>query len=158
MTTIVEKTSDGIIYRAAKTYPVPDLDVLTLLFGKFLGTFRPMGRTMNSVRVLRTILTVCRLRTFSSKGRHANSHFSCGPKSRANHIPSARAHPRDFRSSPQAFWHRRPRSRKRYLLRHRHRPLPASCAVLRNHWRGWCLLRCVCGKHSKRAQQTTSRR
>ncbi|OAL49911.1 4-coumarate-CoA ligase-like protein [Pyrenochaeta sp. DS3sAY3a] len=32
MTTIVEKTSDGIIYRAAKTYPVPDLDVLTLLF------------------------------------------------------------------------------------------------------------------------------
>ncbi|KAH7075476.1 4-coumarate-CoA ligase-like protein [Paraphoma chrysanthemicola] len=32
MTTIVEKTSDGIIYRAAKTYPVPDVDLLTLLF------------------------------------------------------------------------------------------------------------------------------
>ncbi|KAF2017165.1 4-coumarate-CoA ligase-like protein [Aaosphaeria arxii CBS 175.79] len=32
MTTIVEKTSDGTIYRAAKTYPVPDLDILTLLF------------------------------------------------------------------------------------------------------------------------------
>lgn len=36
MATIVEKTSDGIIYRAAKTYPVPDLDILTLLFGKHL--------------------------------------------------------------------------------------------------------------------------
>jgi 4-coumarate--CoA ligase len=35
MTTIVEKTSDGIIYRAAKTYPIPDVDVLTLLFGKY---------------------------------------------------------------------------------------------------------------------------
>jgi hypothetical protein len=34
MTTIVEKTSDGIIYRAAKTYPIPDVDVLTLLFGE----------------------------------------------------------------------------------------------------------------------------
>jgi hypothetical protein len=34
MTTVVEKTTDGIIYRAAKTYPVPDVDVLTLLFGK----------------------------------------------------------------------------------------------------------------------------
>jgi hypothetical protein len=33
MTTIVEKTSDGTIYRAAKTYPIPDVDVLTLLFG-----------------------------------------------------------------------------------------------------------------------------
>jgi hypothetical protein len=35
MTTVVEKTRDGIIYRAAKTYPVPDLDVLTLLFGVY---------------------------------------------------------------------------------------------------------------------------
>lgn len=34
MASIVEKTSQGIIYRAAKTYPVPDVDVLTLLFGK----------------------------------------------------------------------------------------------------------------------------
>jgi hypothetical protein len=34
MTTIVEKTSEGIIYRAAKTYPIPDVDILTLLFGK----------------------------------------------------------------------------------------------------------------------------
>ncbi|KAF1962883.1 4-coumarate-CoA ligase-like protein [Byssothecium circinans] len=32
MTTIVEKTSDGIIYRVGKTYPVPDVDILTLLF------------------------------------------------------------------------------------------------------------------------------
>jgi hypothetical protein len=31
---MVEKTPDGIIYRAAKTYPVPNVDVLTLLFGK----------------------------------------------------------------------------------------------------------------------------
>jgi 4-coumarate--CoA ligase len=34
MTTIIEKTADGTIYRAAKTYPVPDIDLLTLLFGK----------------------------------------------------------------------------------------------------------------------------
>lgn len=34
MTTIVEKTSGGIFYRAAKTYPVPDVDLLTLLFGE----------------------------------------------------------------------------------------------------------------------------
>ncbi|KAF3048219.1 hypothetical protein E8E12_011317 [Didymella heteroderae] len=32
MTTIVDKTPQGIFYRAAKTYPVPDLDLLTLLF------------------------------------------------------------------------------------------------------------------------------
>lgn len=35
MTTIVEKTPRGTIYRAAKSYPVPDLDVLTLLFGEY---------------------------------------------------------------------------------------------------------------------------
>jgi acyl-coenzyme A synthetase/AMP-(fatty) acid ligase len=34
MTTVVEKIDDGIVYRAAKDYPIPDLDVLTLLFGK----------------------------------------------------------------------------------------------------------------------------
>jgi hypothetical protein len=33
MTTIVERTPEGIFYRAAKTYPVPNLDILTLLFG-----------------------------------------------------------------------------------------------------------------------------
>ncbi|KAL6710786.1 hypothetical protein ACN47E_007843 [Coniothyrium glycines] len=32
MTTIVEKSPSGVIYRAAKTYPVPDVDILTLLF------------------------------------------------------------------------------------------------------------------------------
>ncbi|CAN9426325.1 unnamed protein product [Alternaria alternata] len=32
MTTVVEKTPTGTIYRAAKDYPIPDLDVLTLLF------------------------------------------------------------------------------------------------------------------------------
>jgi hypothetical protein len=34
MTTIVEKTNDGVIYRSANTYNVPDVDVLTLLFGE----------------------------------------------------------------------------------------------------------------------------
>lgn len=34
MATIVEKTAEGTIYRAAKTYPIPDVDMLTLLFGK----------------------------------------------------------------------------------------------------------------------------
>ncbi|KAI4605305.1 hypothetical protein J4E83_010730 [Alternaria metachromatica] len=32
MATVVEKTADGIIYRSEKCYPIPDLDVLTLLF------------------------------------------------------------------------------------------------------------------------------
>ncbi|OCL11869.1 4-coumarate-CoA ligase-like protein [Glonium stellatum] len=32
MTTIVEKTPKGFIYKAAKTYPVPNVDLLTLLF------------------------------------------------------------------------------------------------------------------------------
>ncbi|KAL5401406.1 hypothetical protein PMIN06_007666 [Paraphaeosphaeria minitans] len=32
MATIVDRTPEGIFYRAAKTYPVPDLDLLTLLF------------------------------------------------------------------------------------------------------------------------------
>lgn len=41
MTTIVEKTKDGVIYRAAKTYPVPDVDVLTLLFGEFSQNQEP---------------------------------------------------------------------------------------------------------------------
>jgi len=36
MATIVEKSSDGVIYRAAKTYPLPDVDLLTLLFGELL--------------------------------------------------------------------------------------------------------------------------
>ncbi|KAF2749208.1 4-coumarate-CoA ligase-like protein [Sporormia fimetaria CBS 119925] len=34
MTTIVEKTPEGVIYRAAKTYPIPDVDLLTLLFDR----------------------------------------------------------------------------------------------------------------------------
>jgi 4-coumarate--CoA ligase len=34
MATIVEKTPKGTIYRAAKTYPIPDVDILTLLFGQ----------------------------------------------------------------------------------------------------------------------------
>jgi hypothetical protein len=34
MATIVEKSPQGIIYRTAKSHPVPDLDVLTLLFGE----------------------------------------------------------------------------------------------------------------------------
>jgi 4-coumarate--CoA ligase len=37
MATIVERSSEGIVYRAAKTYPVPNIDVLTLLFGEFLS-------------------------------------------------------------------------------------------------------------------------
>lgn len=32
MATIVERSGNGIIYRAAKEYPIPDVDILTLLF------------------------------------------------------------------------------------------------------------------------------
>jgi hypothetical protein len=48
MATIVEKTADGIIYRAAKTYPIPDVDILTLLFGEYstyLGTYSKNAST-----------------------------------------------------------------------------------------------------------------
>jgi hypothetical protein len=34
MTTIVEETSEGTIYRSPETFLVPDVDVLTLLFGE----------------------------------------------------------------------------------------------------------------------------
>jgi hypothetical protein len=34
MASIVEKTSEGIVYKPSRTMEVPDLDVLTLLFGK----------------------------------------------------------------------------------------------------------------------------
>lgn len=39
MTTVVEKTPTSTIYRAAKDYPIPDLDVLTLLFGEKITAF-----------------------------------------------------------------------------------------------------------------------
>lgn len=56
MTTIVEKTKDRTIYRAAKTYPVPDVDVLTLLFG-MLELHREMsfmahGKTVKRINVI----------------------------------------------------------------------------------------------------------
>jgi len=41
MTTIVKRTQEGTIYRAAKTYPVPNLDILTLLFGAPGSSFTP---------------------------------------------------------------------------------------------------------------------
>ena len=44
MATIVEKSRDGTIYRAAKTYPVPDVDLLTLLFGELLQVVIPQER------------------------------------------------------------------------------------------------------------------
>lgn len=31
--TVVEKTPEGWRYRASKTYPFPEVDLLTLLFG-----------------------------------------------------------------------------------------------------------------------------
>jgi 4-coumarate--CoA ligase len=34
MTTIIEKTPEGTIYRSTETFPVPDVDILTLLFGE----------------------------------------------------------------------------------------------------------------------------
>ena len=34
MLSVVEKTSTGTIYQAEKTYPFPDVDILTLLLGE----------------------------------------------------------------------------------------------------------------------------
>lgn len=55
MTTIVEKTADGTIYRAAKTYPIPDLDVLTLLFGEPIDVNEgPEYQGLTSLQILST--------------------------------------------------------------------------------------------------------
>jgi 4-coumarate--CoA ligase len=54
MTTIVEKTSDGIIYRAAKTYPIPNVDVLTLLFGELFTPDMTVRRSILGSKVAYT--------------------------------------------------------------------------------------------------------
>ncbi|OCK76898.1 4-coumarate-CoA ligase-like protein [Lepidopterella palustris CBS 459.81] len=41
MATTVEKTPEGIIYKAAKTYPVPNVDILTLLFDRPYSSTKP---------------------------------------------------------------------------------------------------------------------
>jgi 4-coumarate--CoA ligase len=51
MTTIVEQTHDGTIYRAPKTYPVPNLDILTLLFGASGSSFASAS-TSNILRIV----------------------------------------------------------------------------------------------------------
>ncbi|KAF2829715.1 4-coumarate-CoA ligase-like protein [Ophiobolus disseminans] len=79
MSTIVEKTSDGIIYRAAKTYPVPDLDVLTLLFDSEHCLAKPDTPIHISAAEPSLILTTSRARELT----HATSaalrkHFGIG--------------------------------------------------------------------------------
>jgi hypothetical protein len=48
MTTIVERTPNGTIYRSAKDYPIPDLDVLTLLFGTVPPMHIPSSNNIQS--------------------------------------------------------------------------------------------------------------
>ncbi|KAF2036413.1 4-coumarate-CoA ligase-like protein [Setomelanomma holmii] len=89
MTTIVEKTSDGIIYRAAKTYPVPDVDVLTLLFDSEHSPAKADTPIHISAADPSLVLTTSRARDLT----HATSaalrkHFGIGANEKGKHICS----------------------------------------------------------------------
>ncbi|KAL5406372.1 hypothetical protein PMIN04_012071 [Paraphaeosphaeria minitans] len=79
MATIVDRTPEGIFYRAAKTYPVPDLDLLTLLFGA------PMFRSVRS-----SLLNQPRLRTLLSPRRHPDPHLCGRSVATAHRLPLPR--------------------------------------------------------------------
>ncbi|KAF2462984.1 4-coumarate-CoA ligase-like protein [Lindgomyces ingoldianus] len=79
MTTIVENTSDGIIYRAAKTYPVPDIDILTLLFDTPYSLAKPATAIHISAADPTLKLTVSRARHLTEATSFAlRRHFSIG--------------------------------------------------------------------------------
>ncbi|KAF2810049.1 4-coumarate-CoA ligase-like protein [Mytilinidion resinicola] len=79
MTTIVERTSQGIIYRAAKEYPIPDLDVLSLLFDSPHTSAKPDTPIHISAANPSHILTVARARLLTEATAAAlRNHFSIG--------------------------------------------------------------------------------
>ncbi|CAO2651244.1 Nn.00g095410.m01.CDS01 [Neocucurbitaria sp. VM-36] len=79
MTTIAEKTPDGIIYRAAKTYPVPDVDLLTLLFDSEHSLANPDKPIHISAADPSLVLTISRARDLTQATSAAlRKHFGIG--------------------------------------------------------------------------------
>ena len=154
MATVVDKTADGIIYRSEKSYPIPDLDVLSLLFGT-PTTAKAPNTTPTTFSTNNT--PSHRLRTQPSQTRYSPPRLSRRPKSNPNHIARPPPNPSHLSRPPQPLWYRRPWPRKRRVLRHLDRPLPPPCPRAWNHRCRWYLLRCVCGKHGQRTSQATPR-
>jgi hypothetical protein len=140
MATKVEKTSNGIIYRSEKNYPIPDLDVLTLLFGEPVLRINTRYHDRNVAQLTRHPF---RLRAQPSEARHTPPCLSSGPESNINQISRPSSNASNVSRSAQEFWYRCPWSRKRCLLRHLNRPLPSPCPRIWSHRRGWYLLRCL---------------
>ncbi|KAH7090658.1 4-coumarate-CoA ligase-like protein [Paraphoma chrysanthemicola] len=89
MTTIVEKTSEGIIYRAAKTYPIPDVDLLTLLFDSELCSAKPDTPIHISAADASLVLTTARARSLTQATSAAlRKHFGIGIRGRGQDICS----------------------------------------------------------------------
>ncbi|KAF2851040.1 4-coumarate-CoA ligase-like protein [Plenodomus tracheiphilus IPT5] len=89
MTTIMEKTPDGIVYRAAKTCPLPDVDLLTLLFDSEHSLSNPNAPIHISAADPTLKLTISRARDLT----HATSaalrkHFSIGDQGAGQDICS----------------------------------------------------------------------
>ncbi|KAF3008668.1 hypothetical protein E8E13_009003 [Curvularia kusanoi] len=79
MTTIVDKTPEGTFYRAAKTYPVPNLDLLTLLFDSPHSLVTEETPIHISAADPSHILTVARARTLTRATASAlRTHFGIG--------------------------------------------------------------------------------
>ena len=154
MATVVDKTDDGIIYRSEKSYPIPDLDVLTLLFGT-PTTAKAPNVTPTTSSTNNT--SPRRLRTQPSQTRHSPPRLSRRPKSNPNNIARPPPNPSHLSRPTQTLWHRRPWPRKRRVLRYLNWPLPPPCSRVWNHRRRWYLLRCLRGKHSQRTSQATTR-
>ncbi|KAL1792937.1 hypothetical protein ACET3X_009444 [Alternaria dauci] len=79
MASVVEKTPNGTIYRAAKDYPIPDLDILTLLFDSEHSYAKPTTPLHISAANPHLSLTTSRTRTLTHATSAAlRNHFSIG--------------------------------------------------------------------------------
>ncbi|KAI4934002.1 uncharacterized protein J4E92_003672 [Alternaria infectoria] len=79
MATVVDKTADGIIYRSEKSYPIPDLDVLTLLFDSEHSLAKPNTPLHVSAADPSLILTTSRARHLTQATSAAlRKHFGIG--------------------------------------------------------------------------------
>ncbi|KAF2131187.1 4-coumarate-CoA ligase-like protein [Dothidotthia symphoricarpi CBS 119687] len=89
MTTIVDKTSDGVVYRAAKTYPVPNLDILSLLFDSEHCLAKPDTPIHISAADPSLRLTISRARTLTqATSAVLRKHFGIGAKGAGQDICS----------------------------------------------------------------------
>ncbi|KAH7122295.1 4-coumarate-CoA ligase-like protein [Dendryphion nanum] len=89
MATIVEKSSEGIIYKAAKTYPIPDLDLLTLLFDSEHSLAKSDSEIHISAADPTLALTVSRVRQLTEATSSAlRRHFKIGANGAGRDIVS----------------------------------------------------------------------